>query len=56
VGRTCNWEDFPWSWRVTREVEDTFASRKRQEALDVGGEADRDEDEVRDRDAIMEDT
>ena len=45
----------PWSWRVTREGEDTFASRKGQEALDVGGEADRGEDEVWGRDAIMED-
>ena len=45
----------PWSWRVTREAEDTFTSRKRQEALDAGGEADKGEDEVRGRDAIMED-
>ena len=45
----------PWSRRVTREVEDTFTSPKRQEALDAGGEADKGEDEVRGRDAIMED-
>ena len=45
----------PWSWRLTREPEDTFASRKRQEALNAAGEADRGEDEVRGRDAIMED-
>ena len=44
-----------WSWRVSGEVEDTFASQKRQEALDVGGEVDGGEDEVRGRDAIMED-
>ena len=45
----------PWSWRLTREPEDTFASRKRQKALDAGGEADGGEDEVRGKDAIMED-
>ena len=44
-----------WSWRVSGEAEDTFASQKRQEALDVGGEADRGEDEVWGKDAIMED-
>ena len=54
------WEDMqlrrlPWSWRVTREAEDTFASRKRQEALDAGGEADKGEDKVWGIDAIMED-
>ena len=53
MGRTCNWEDFP-GHGVTREAEDTFTSQKRQEALDAG-EADRGEDEVRGRDAIMED-
>ena len=43
-----------WSRRVSGEAEDTFTSRKRQEALDAG-EADGGEDEVRGRDAIMED-
>ena len=45
----------PWSWRVTRKAEDTFPSRKRQEALDAGGEADKGEDKVWGIDAIMED-
>ena len=45
-----------WSCRVSGEAEDTFASRKTQEALDVGGEADGREDDVRGIDAIMEDT
>ena len=54
------WEDMRfgglhWSWRVIGEAEDTFASRKTQEALDAGGEADGGEDEVRGTDAIMED-
>ena len=44
-----------WSCRVSGEAEDTFASRKRHEVLDMGGEADGGEDEVRGRDAIMED-
>ena len=44
-----------WSWRVSGEAEDTFASRKRQKALDAGREADGGVDEVRGRDTIMED-
>ena len=44
-----------WLWRVSGEVEDTFATQKREQALDVRGEADGGEDEVRGRDAIMED-
>ena len=44
-----------WSWRVSGEAEDTFATPKREQALDVGGEVDGGEDEVRGRDAIMED-
>ena len=43
------------SWRVSGEAEDTFATRKREQALDAGGEADGGEDEVRGRDAIMAD-
>ena len=42
------------SWRVGGEAEDTFATPKREQALDAG-EADGGEDEVRGRDAIMED-
>ena len=45
----------PWSWRLTREPEDTFTSQERHEAVDQAGEADRGEEEVRGRDAIMED-
>jgi hypothetical protein len=44
-----------WSWRVSGEAEDTFASLKRQKTLDAGGEADGGEDKVRGRLAIMED-
>ena len=44
-----------WSWRVSGEAKDTFASRKRHEVLDEGGEANGGEDEVWGRDAIMED-
>ena len=44
-----------WSWRVSGEAEDTFASRKRQKALDAGREADGGVDEVRGRDTIIED-
>ena len=43
-----------WSWRVSGEAEDTFATPKREQALDVEGEAYGGEDEVRGRDAIME--
>ena len=43
------------SWRVSGEAKDTFATPKREQALDVGGEADGGEDEVRGRDVIMED-
>ena len=35
-----------WSWRVSGEAEDTFATRKREQALDAGGEVDGGEDEV----------
>ena len=48
-------EGLHWSWRVSGEAKDTFATRKREQALDAGGEADGGEDEVRGRDAIMED-
>ena len=51
MGRTCDWEDFT----SHGEAEDTFASQKRQEAMNAIGEADRGEDEVWGRDAIMED-
>jgi hypothetical protein len=44
-----------WSWRVSGEAEDTFATPKREQALVVGGEVDEGEDEVRGRDAIIED-
>jgi hypothetical protein len=44
-----------WSWRVSGEAKDTFASQKRQEALDVQREADAGEDVVWGTDAIMED-
>ena len=44
-----------WSWRVSGEAEDTFATPKREQVLDAGGEADGGEDELRGRDAIMED-
>jgi hypothetical protein len=44
-----------WSWRVSGEANDTFASRKRWEALDARREADAGEDVVRGTDAIMED-
>ena len=44
-----------WSWRVSGEAEDTFASRKRQEALAPTTVAGRGEEEVQGTDAIMED-
>ena len=43
------------SWRVGGEAEDTFTTQKREQALNAGGEVDGGEDEVRGKDAIMED-
>ena len=43
-----------WSWRVSGEAKDTFATQKREQALDAG-ETDGGEDEVWGKDAIMED-
>jgi hypothetical protein len=44
-----------WSWRVSGEAESIFASQKRDEVLDAGGEEDGGEDEVWGTNAIMED-
>jgi len=55
-GEDIQLEGLHWPWRVSGEVEDTFTTRKREQALDAGGEADGGEDEVRGTDAIMEDS
>ena len=43
------------SWRVSGEAKDTFATPKREQALDAGGEVEGGEDEVQGTNAIMED-
>jgi len=45
----------PRPWSLSREAQDTFVSRKRQEALAPTTVAGRGEEEVQGTDAIMED-
>ena len=40
-------EGLHWSWRVSGEAEDIFTTRKREQALDAGGEADGGENRYR---------